>query len=235
MESLPSDLEAMSLPSDAGSPSDLEPVPLPGESQCCEADCLDRIASMPDYTLKADEIRQAIKEETGLEKRNEFQFQVLRNWMQSGNSEKTSCHRRYKFGDLLICRLAAAELLQCSKGRVTKLTQQILDGQANASRDLRLGGGQVRMTKTESIQVQHAETMWCWVHSFLAEPLAEGVGKPKFDVSAKVKELLKMDPVSEVFSTSQLEPKHLHPNVTLTELLLVLSCLKFEQVGSCLY
>ena len=91
------------------------------------------------------------------------------------------------------------------------------------------------MTKTESIQVQHAETMWCWVHSFLAEPLAEGVGKPKFDVSAKVKELLKMDPVSEVFSTSQLEPKHLHPNVTLTELLLVLSCLKFEQVGSCLY
>ena len=32
--------------------------------------------------------------------------------------------------------------------------------------------------------------------------------------------LLKMDPVSEVFNASSLEPRHVHPNVTLSELLL---------------
>lgn len=38
----------------------------------------------------------------------------------------------------------------------------------------------------------------------------------------ETKELLKMDPFSEVFNSSQLEPKHLHQNVMLTEQLLVL-------------
>lgn len=51
------DEEANCLPSDPESASD-EPVPLPGETQCCEADCLDRLATMPDYARKADEIRQ---------------------------------------------------------------------------------------------------------------------------------------------------------------------------------
>lgn len=216
----------LSLPSNPGSASEeeVEQVAvssqlLPGESQCCDADCLDRIASMPEYSRKADEIRQAIKEELGLEKRNEFQFQVLRTWM-AGESSKSQSQRRYQFQDLPICRIAASDILQCNKGKVTKLTKEIVDGRVSAPRDLRVGGGQVKMTRQESLQVQNAETMWCWVHSFLAEPLAEGVGKVKFDVATKVKELLKMDPVSGVFNASSLEPRHVHPNVTLSELLL---------------
>ena len=215
----------LSLPSNPGSASEEEveqvavSSQLPGESQCCDADCLDRIASMPEYSRKADEIRQAIKEELGLEKRNEFQFQVLRTWM-AGESSKSQSQRRYQFQDLPICRIAASDILQCNKGKVTKLTKEIVDGRVSAPRDLRVGGGQVKMTRQESLQVQNAETMWCWVHSFLAEPLAEGVGKVKFDVATKVKELLKMDPVSEVFNASSLEPRHVHPNVTLSELLL---------------
>ena len=216
----------LSLPSNPGSASEeeVEQVAvssqlLPGESQCCDADCLDRITSMPEYSRKADEIRQAIKEELGLEKRNEFQFQVLRTWM-AGESSKSQSQRRYQFQDLPICRIAASDILQCNKGKVTKLTKEIVDGRVSAPRDLRVGGGQVKMPRQESLQVQNAETMWCWVHSFLAEPLAEGVGKVKFDVATKVKELLKMDPVSEVFNASSLEPRHVHPNVTLSELLL---------------
>ena len=215
----------LSLPSNPGSASEEEveqvavSSQLPGESQCCDADCLDRIASMPEYSRKADEIRQAIKEELGLEKRNEFQFQVLRTWM-AGESSKSRSQRRYQFQDLPICRIAASDILQCNKGKVTKLTKEIVDGRVSAPRDLRVGGGQVKMTRQESLQVENAETMWCWVHSFLAEPLAEGVGKVKFDVATKVKELLKMDPVSEVFNASSLEPRHVHPNVTLSELLL---------------
>lgn len=138
--------------------------------------------------------------------------------MQSGDMEKAHSHRRYMLQDFPLCRLAAAEVLQCGKGTVTKLTQQILTGQVNAARDLRLGGREIKMTKMESQQVLNAETMWCWIHSFMAEPLAEGVGKPKLDVAQNVKQLLKMDPVSEVFDGSKLEPRHMHPNVTLTEL-----------------
>ena len=170
--------------------------------------------------MKADEIRQAIKEETGLEKKKEFQFQVLRTWVHAGDASKSQAQRRYQLHDLPLCRLAAADILQCNKTTVTKMTKEILDGRVTAPRDGRLGGGDVKMTKQESLQVQHAETMWCWVHSFLAEPLAEGGGKPKFDVASKVQQLLKMDPVSEVFNASKLEPRHVHPNVTLTELLL---------------
>ena len=84
--------DVLSLPSEAGTASEDEPiavVQLPSDSHCCDADCLDHIAVMPDYKRKADEIRQAIKEETGLEKRNEFQFQVLRTWVQAGDASKS--------------------------------------------------------------------------------------------------------------------------------------------------
>ena len=212
------------LPSDPGSNSDVEETAvdrsLPADSRCCDADCLERLEGMPEYRRKADEIRQAIREETGLEKKKEFQFQVLRSWIQAGEPSKNQSQRRYQFQDLPLCRIAAADILQCNKTTVTKVTAQVLEGRATAPKDLRLGGGAVKMTKQESLQVQHAETMWCWVHSFLAEPLAEGGGKPKFDVATKVQQLLKMDPVSEVFNASSLEPRHVHPNVTLTELLL---------------
>lgn len=215
--------DVLSLPSEAGTASEDEPiavVQLPSDSHCCDADCLDHIAVMPDYKRKADEIRQAIKEETGLEKRHEFQFQVLRTWVQAGDASKSQSQRRYQFNDLAICRLAAADILQCNKGKVTKLTKDIVEGRATAARDLRLGGGAVKMSKQESLQVQNAETMWCWIHSFLAEPLAESLSKAKFDVATKVQQLLRMDPVTEVFNASSLEPRHLHPNVTMTELLL---------------
>lgn len=211
------------LPSDPESLDEVEEVAvvLPGQSRCCECDCLDRIATMRDYQAKVDEIQQALKEELVLQKKKEFQFQVLKTWMKEGLGEADEKkHRRFCFGDLPICRMAAASILQSNKSTVTKLTKDVIDGKASAPQDLRVGGHREVMPREESLQNQHAETMWHWIHSFLAESLAEGVSKETFDVAANVKKLLRMDPVTEGFNSAKLEPKHVHPNVTLTELLL---------------
>lgn len=216
---------ALELPSDADSLEELEDDDvvvthaLPGQSRCCEYDCLDRIASMPDYQSKVDEIQQALREETVLQKKKEFQFQVLKTWMLEGSGEEVEKkHRRFCFADVPICRVAAASILNSNRSTVTKMTHEVIAGKANASRDLRVGGDRQAMGREESLQVLHAETMWHWIHSFLAEPLAEGLSKQTLDVAVNVKRLLRMDPIAQSFNSAKLEPRHVHPNVTLSEL-----------------
>ena len=201
---LPSPAEsAVELPSDAESEEVIEvdrgrsdTLLLPGESQCCDADCLARIMLIPDMQTKADEIRQAIKEEVDPDRRAELQFQVLRNLVpepKSDDRHKLRQHRRFLFGDMAICRMAVKEILKMNKGNVTKWSQQ---------------------------QAANAETMWCWIHSFVAEPLPETVQRVKdFNIAINAKALLNMDPTSSA-KASSLETRHLHPNVSLTELLL---------------
>ena len=210
-EDLPSDAETISSFGDG----DVQ-TSLPTDA-CCEHECLDQLEVLhPKLRHRSKEISQAVLEEKGSEKRREFQFQVLRNWMEG---TKSITHRRHRFHDVPLCRMAAAKLLHMGKGKVTQYTKLIEQGQVAAPLDGRMSRPGVPHTKTrgeEHESVANAQVMWSWVHRFIAEPLAES-GCPK-SVSITVKELLSLDHVTQE-ANFQADPRHVHPNVTLTELL----------------
>ena len=184
---------------------------------CCEHECLDRLEVLhPKLHLRTKEISQAVLEEKSLEKRSGFPFQVLRNWMEGNKGIK---HRRYRFHDVPLCRMAAAKwYIMKAVGKVTQYTKLIEEGHVAAPLDGRMSRPGVPHTKTrgaEHASVANAQVMWSWIHRFIAEPLAES-GCPK-SMSVTVKELLSLDHVTQE-ANFQAEPRHVHPNVTFKQI-----------------
>ena len=150
-------------------PSDDEPVmessydnQLPDQKRCCQFGCLDALDENQALKSRCDELRMALVSETLPNRRNAFQYEVLKQMVdQSTASEKSV--RKFNFMSLQICRLAVASLLQTSGPRVTRLVKWFSEGHGDPPQDQRTSQCKVTGTKEEAEMVTNGHTMWAWV------------------------------------------------------------------------
>lgn len=180
-------------------PSDDEPVlesgydnQLPDQKRCCQFGCLDALDENQELKSRCDELRMALAGETLPNRRNSFQYEVLKQMVdQSTASEKSV--RKFNFMNLQICRQSAASILATSRPRITRLVKWLAEGHSDPPQDQRMRQCKVTGTKEEADMVTNGHTMWAWIHEFLAEPLAEAPQlsqSEEMDVAVTIQKLL---------------------------------------------
>ena len=124
---------------------------------CCQGGCLRSINENSLIKSRFKELQQSITE-APVDKKAEFRFEVVKDWLCDSQGDDWTHHRELKtLGGIRLCQSAASVILLCCKKTVRALISWIKEGNEHPKRD-----GRTCKISQESPEARTANLMLAW-------------------------------------------------------------------------